>query len=98
MSVITYHINITMSIKQLLEVCEINLKSPWFFQWQLYVAYSRVGNPSSLFFFSPDGKTRQRLFMQYFCLFDIKLIKYGIISIDSANNVLLLPFYGMKIN
>jgi len=41
-----------------LEVCGINLELPCFSHGQLYTACSRVGKPSALFVFSPDGKTK----------------------------------------
>lgn len=43
---------------QSLEVCGINLEYPCFAHGQLYVACSRVGKPSALYVFAPDGKTK----------------------------------------
>ena len=43
---------------QSLQVCGLNLENPCFTHGQLYVACSRVGKPSDLFVYTPDGKTK----------------------------------------
>jgi len=43
---------------KLLQVCGLNLENPCFSHGELYVACSRVGKPSDLFVYAPDGKTR----------------------------------------
>ncbi|GFW40603.1 ATP-dependent DNA helicase [Trichonephila clavipes] len=43
---------------QSLQVCGLNLENPCFSHGQLFVACSRVGKPSDLFVYAPDGKTR----------------------------------------
>ncbi|GFW35042.1 ATP-dependent DNA helicase [Trichonephila clavipes] len=43
---------------QSLQVCGLNLENPCFSHGQLYVACLRVGKPSDLFVYAPDGKTR----------------------------------------
>lgn len=42
---------------QSLQVCGLNLENPCFSHCQLYVACSRVGKPSDLYVYAPDGKT-----------------------------------------
>ncbi|XP_029054625.2 uncharacterized protein LOC114881908 [Osmia bicornis bicornis] len=43
---------------QSLQVCGLNLENPCFSHGQLYVTCSRVGKPSDLFVYAPDGKTK----------------------------------------
>jgi len=43
---------------QTMEVCGIDLETPCFSHGQLYVACSRVGKPSDLFVYAPNGRTR----------------------------------------
>lgn len=40
------------------QVCGLHLEKPCFSHGQLYVGCSRVGKPSDLFVYSPDGKTK----------------------------------------
>lgn len=49
---------LTINKAQSLQVCGLNLENPCFSHGQLYVACSRVGKPSDLFVYAPDGKTR----------------------------------------
>lgn len=43
---------------QSLGVCGLNLEFPCFSHGQLYVACSRVGSPTSLYVYAPNGKTK----------------------------------------
>ena len=45
-----------------LQVCGLNLKNPCFSHGQLYVACSRVGKPSNLFVYAPEGKTKNIMY------------------------------------
>lgn len=55
---LAFAITINKSQSQSLEVCGINLEFPCFVHAQLYVAFSRVGKPSSLFVYAPGNKTK----------------------------------------
>lgn len=47
---------------QSLQVYGLNLENPCFPHGQLYAACSRVGKPSDLFVYAPDGKTRKSMY------------------------------------
>ena len=51
-----YAMTINKSQGQSLQVCELYLETPCFSHGQLYVGFSRVGNPSSLFVFADEGR------------------------------------------
>ncbi|XP_046666559.1 ATP-dependent DNA helicase pif1-like [Homalodisca vitripennis] len=55
---LAFAITINKAQGQSLQVCGLNLENPCFSHGQLYVACSRVGKPSDLFVYAPDGKTR----------------------------------------
>ena len=55
---LAFAMTINKSQGQSLEVCGINLEFPCFAHGQLYVAWSRVGKPSSLFIYAPQNKTK----------------------------------------
>jgi ATP-dependent DNA helicase PIF1 len=48
------------------QVCGINLENPCFSHGQLYVACSRVGKPSNLFVYTPEGKTKNIVYSNAF--------------------------------
>ncbi|UYV73324.1 hypothetical protein LAZ67_10002721 [Cordylochernes scorpioides] len=49
-----FSMNINKAQGQSLKVCGLNLEVPCFSHGQLYVASSRVGNPSNLYVYTPD--------------------------------------------
>ncbi|GFX74542.1 ATP-dependent DNA helicase [Trichonephila clavipes] len=55
---LAFEMTINKAQGQSLQVCGLNLENPCFSHGQLYVACSRVGKPSDLFVYAPDGKTR----------------------------------------
>ncbi|XP_037911978.1 uncharacterized protein LOC119652109 [Hermetia illucens] len=55
---LAFAMTINKSQGQSLEVCGINLEFPCFAHGQLYVAYLRVEQPSSLFIYAPQNKTK----------------------------------------
>ncbi|CAH1987619.1 unnamed protein product [Acanthoscelides obtectus] len=55
---LAFAITINKAQGQSLQVCGLHLENPCFSYGQLYVAFSCVGNPSDLFIYAPDGKTR----------------------------------------
>ncbi|GFW38335.1 ATP-dependent DNA helicase [Trichonephila clavipes] len=55
---LTFAMTINKAQGQSLQVCGLNLENPCFSHGQLYVACSRIGKPSDLFVYAPDGKTR----------------------------------------
>ncbi|CAK9819108.1 hypothetical protein ANTPLA_LOCUS10073 [Anthophora plagiata] len=44
--------------RQSLQVCGLHLENPCFLHEQLYVTCSRIGKPSDLFVYAPEGKTK----------------------------------------
>lgn len=54
---LAFAMSINKSQGQSLSVCGINLENPCFSHGQLYVACSRVGNPTNLFIYAPENKT-----------------------------------------
>lgn len=55
---LAFAMTINKSQGQSLQVCGLNLSNPCFSHGQLYVGCSRVGKPSDLFIFAPNGKTK----------------------------------------
>ncbi|GFT42142.1 ATP-dependent DNA helicase [Trichonephila clavipes] len=49
---------INSSQGQTMKICGLNLENPCFSHGQLYVACSRVENPSKLFVYTPQGLTK----------------------------------------
>ncbi|KAF7275400.1 hypothetical protein GWI33_011789 [Rhynchophorus ferrugineus] len=61
---LAFEMTINKSQCQWLEVCGINLEFPCFAHGKLYVVCSRVGNPSSLFIYAPQNKTKNIVFQK----------------------------------
>ncbi|XP_023315514.1 ATP-dependent DNA helicase PIF1-like [Trichogramma pretiosum] len=61
---LAFAMTINKSQGQSLQVCGIDLENPCFSHGQLYVACSRVGKPSDLFMFIPNGKTKNIVYPQ----------------------------------
>jgi ATP-dependent DNA helicase PIF1 len=55
---LAFSMTINKAQGQSLQVCGLNLENPCFSHGQLYVACSRVGQPTNLFIFAKDGKTK----------------------------------------
>lgn len=55
---LAFAMTINKSQGQSLQVCGLNLENACFSHGQLYVACSRVGKPTDLFIYAPDGKTK----------------------------------------
>jgi len=55
---LAFSMTINKSQGQSLQVCGLDLGNPCFSHGQLYVACSRVGKPSDLFVYAPEGKTQ----------------------------------------
>ena len=53
---LAFAMTINKAQEQPLQVCGLNLEIPCFSHGHLYVACSRVGKPSDLFLYAPDGK------------------------------------------
>lgn len=61
---LAFAMTINKSQGQSLQVCGLNLETPCFSHGQLYVVCSRVGNPSSLFVFANEGKTKNVVYQK----------------------------------
>ena len=55
---LSYAMTINKSQGQSLKVVGLNLDTPVFLHGQLYVGFSRVGNPNNTFYLTPGGKTK----------------------------------------
>lgn len=55
---LAFAMTINKSQGQTMSICGLDLESPCFSHGQLYVACSRVGKPSSLFIYAPQGLTK----------------------------------------
>ncbi|GFW26576.1 ATP-dependent DNA helicase [Trichonephila clavipes] len=55
---LAFAMTINKSQGQTMKMCGLNLGNPCFSRGQLYVAYSRVGKPSNLFVYTPQGLTK----------------------------------------
>ena len=55
---LAFSMTINKAQGQSLQVCGLNLENPCFAHGQLYVACSRVANPTKLFIFAQGGKTK----------------------------------------
>jgi hypothetical protein len=51
------------STKTSLQVCRLNLENPCCSHGQLYMACSRVGKPSDLFVYTPEGNTKNIVYI-----------------------------------
>lgn len=61
---LAFSMTINKAQGQSLEVCGLNLENACFSHGQLYVACSRVGQPTKLFVFAPDEKTKNIVYPQ----------------------------------
>lgn len=55
---LAFAMTINKSQGQTMTICGLDLENPCFSHGQLYVACSRVGKPSNLFLYAPDGLTK----------------------------------------
>jgi ATP-dependent DNA helicase PIF1 len=63
---LAFAMTITKAQGQSLQVCGLNLENSCFAHGQLYVACSRVGNPSDLFVYAPGGKPKTLCIQRHF--------------------------------